>query len=160
MMKFLLSLALAIIATNAAQARGQFAAECNVTMPCIGAPAPQDVPGVARRTYNRDRADVSASGINPTLAAKVASIRSACPGTAIISGMRHTYVAGTRRISLHASGHAVDVRGPYSCIYGQLKGWPGGYSIDAGRMHHIHISYGGREDGLRFRHGHHRKKRR
>jgi hypothetical protein len=59
-------------------------------------------------------------------------------------------------MSLHAQGKAVDVRGPYGCIYGQLKGWTGGYSTDAGRAQHVHISYddaGGREMGLRFAHG-------
>lgn len=66
-------------------------------------------------------------------------------------------------MSLHAQGKAVDVRGPYGCIYAQLKGWTGGYSTDAGRVRHIHISYdeaGGREMGLRFAHGgghHHRR---
>lgn len=96
------------------------------------------------------------SGLVAPLADKLASIQSACPGTVAISGVRHTYVAGTRRISLHASGKAVDVRGPYGCIYAQLRGWQGGYSTDAGRVRHIHISYdadGGREMGLAFRHG-------
>ena len=100
------------------------------------------------------------SGLVAPLAAKLASIQSACPGTVAISGVRHTYIAGTRRISLHASGKAVDVRGPYGCIYAQLRGWSGGYSTDAGRMRHIHISYdaeGGREMGLAFRHGGHRR---
>jgi hypothetical protein len=90
------------------------------------------------------------------LQAKLASIQAACPGTHAISGIRHTRIAGTRRLSLHAQGKAVDVRGPYGCIYAQLKGWSGGYSTDAGRMQHIHISYddaGGREMGLRFAHG-------
>lgn len=102
-------------------------------------------------------------GLVPELASKVSSIQAACPGTSIISGLRHTRIAGTRRMSLHAEGKAVDVRGPYGCIYGQLKGWQGGYSIDAGRVKHIHISYdaqNGREMGLTFRHGVHRKKRR
>ncbi|WIG50997.1 MAG: hypothetical protein OJF48_001914 [Afipia sp.] len=100
------------------------------------------------------------SGFVAPLAAKLVSIQAACPGTVAISGVRHTYIAGTRRISLHASGKAVDVRGPYGCIYAQLRGWAGGYSTDAGRMRHIHISYdaeGGREMGLAFRHGGHRK---
>lgn len=100
------------------------------------------------------------SGLVAPLAAKLASIQSACPGTVAISGVRHTYIAGTRRISLHASGKAVDVRGPYGCIYAELRGWQGGYSTDAGRMRHIHISYdaqGGREMGLAFRHGGGRK---
>lgn len=159
MKKLLWVFAITLIAINTAQARGQYAAECNVIMPCVGVPAPQDVPGATGRVFKRDRS-ISVAGINSTLAAKIASIQSACPGTVVISALRHTYVAGTRRMSLHASGNAVDVRGPYGCIYSQLSGWPGGYSTDASRVKHIHISYGGREDGLRFRHGHHRKKRR
>ncbi|MEH2514212.1 hypothetical protein V1291_005566 [Nitrobacteraceae bacterium AZCC 1564] len=108
-------------------------------------------------------AGVSLSGLVSPLAAKLASIQAACPGTHAISGVRHTRIAGTRRMSLHAQGKAVDVRGPYGCIYTELKGWTGGYSTDAGRVRHIHISYdeaGGREMGLRFAHGggrrHHR----
>lgn len=96
------------------------------------------------------------AGLVGPLQAKLASIQSACPGTHAISGVRHTRIAGSRRMSLHAQGKAVDVRGPYGCIYGQLKGWSGGYSTDAGRVQHIHISYdngGGREMGLRFAHG-------
>lgn len=96
------------------------------------------------------------AGLVGPLQAKLASIQAACPGTHAISGVRHTRIAGTRRMSLHAQGKAVDVRGPYGCIYGQLKGWSGGYSTDAGRVQHIHISYddgGGREMGLRFAHG-------
>ncbi|TKT72791.1 hypothetical protein YH63_015930 [Afipia massiliensis] len=96
------------------------------------------------------------AGLVGPLQAKLASIQAACPGTQAISGVRHTRIAGTRRMSLHSQGKAVDVRGPYGCIYAQLKGWSGGYSTDAGRAKHIHISYdagGGREMGLRFAHG-------
>lgn len=101
------------------------------------------------------RSAAYASGLVAPLAAKLASIQAACPGTHAISGVRHTRIAGSRRMSLHAQGKAVDVRGPYGCIYAQLKGWKGGYSTDAGRARHIHISYdetGGREMGLRFAH--------
>lgn len=107
-----------------------------------------------------DRASVASEGYSAGLVgplqAKLASIQAACPGTHAISGIRHTRIAGTRRMSLHAQGKAVDVRGPYGCIYAQLKDWSGGYSTDAGRVQHIHISYdngGGREMGLRFAHG-------
>lgn len=96
------------------------------------------------------------AGLVGQLQSKLASIQAACPGTHAISGVRHTRIAGTRRMSLHAQGKAVDVHGPYGCIYAQLKGWSGGYSTDAGRVQHIHISYddgGGREMGLRFAHG-------
>ena len=111
----------------------------------------------APRASHASRASEGYSaGLVGPLQAKLASIQAACPGTHAISGVRHTRIAGTRRMSLHAQGKAVDVRGPYGCIYGQLKGWSGGYSTDAGRVQHIHISYdngGGREMGLRFAHG-------
>lgn len=119
-------------------------------------------PTAGHKAANRDATNrhVNTNGVRPELMDKVRSIQAACPGTHVISGYRHTFVAGTRRISLHASGRAVDVRGPYGCIYAQLAGWPGGYSTDVARVRHIHISLGGREDGLRFRHGggrrHHR----
>jgi hypothetical protein len=82
----------------------------------------------------------------------VAEIVTTC-GSMILSSHRHTYVAGTHRISLHASGRAVDVAGNPSCIYSMLHGWPGGYSVDYGAVRHVHISLGGREDGTRFVHG-------
>jgi hypothetical protein len=99
-------------------------------------------------------AQARAAGLVPPLAAKAAEIVAAC-GSQIISAVRHTYIAGTRRISLHASGEAVDLRGNPSCIYAHLKGWPGGYSTDYGRARHVHVSYssGGREWGVRFAHG-------
>lgn len=166
--------------TSIADARVRTSAvspECNVTMPCIGV----DNPVHARQRTQREpvqsfasieptrRAERARRAVEPAYAsqgyssglvgplqAKLASIQAACPGTHAISGVRHTRIAGSRRMSLHAQGKAVDVRGPYGCIYGQLRGWSGGYSTDAGRVQHIHISYddgGGREMGLRFAHG-------
>lgn len=83
---------------------------------------------------------------------------STTPGKNLLSagvGVRHTRVAGTRRMSLHASGLAVDMAGNPGCIYARLRGWPGGYSTDYARVRHVHISGpGGREDGLRFAHRH------
>lgn len=90
-------------------------------------------------------------GVSKPLADKARSIERLC-GSRVISGFRKTRVKGTRRMSLHASGLAVDMRGNPRCIYAQLKGWPGGYSIDYSRVNHVHISLGGNEDGLRFRH--------
>ena len=106
-------------------------------------------------------AGVSISGILPALASKVAQIQSSCPGAHVISGLRHTRIRGSGRMSLHATGEAVDMRGNPSCIYAQLRDWPGGYSTDYGRVQHVHISLAanGREAGLRFAHGggrHHR----
>lgn len=112
-------------------------------------------PVVATRSNRR----TSVAGIVSPLAAKVAQIQAAC-GSSVVSGVRHTRIAGTRRMSLHAQGKAVDMVGNPSCMYSQLRGWSGGYSTDYGRMRHIHISYdveGGREMGLRFAHGGHRK---
>lgn len=105
-------------------------------------------------------------GLVAPLAEKVAAISAAC-GARVISAVRHTRVAGTGRLSLHASGRAVDMRGNPGCIYGMLQGWSGGYTTDYGRVHHVHISWGGSEHGLRFAHGggrrhhaHHRQGRR
>jgi hypothetical protein len=89
----------------------------------------------------------------PALAQKAREIISTC-GSNVISSVRHTRVAGTRRISLHASGRAVDLRGNYRCIYSLLGNWPGGYSTDYRRVKHVHVSYDphGREWGARFVH--------
>ena len=104
----------------------------------------------APSTLQRGGAIVSA------LAAKVREISSSC-GSSVVSGVRHTHIANTRAMSLHATGQAVDMRGNPRCIYQHLSGWPGGYSTDYGRMQHVHISYsaGGREWGIRFAHGGH-----
>jgi hypothetical protein len=103
--------------------------------------------------------DGAARGLRPELAAKVSEIVSEC-GSRVISGVRHTLVAGTRRWSLHASGQAADLRGNPRCIYGALAHWPGGFSTDYGRVHHVHVSYApaGPEWHMRFRH--HRPARR
>jgi hypothetical protein len=95
------------------------------------------------------------SGVVAPLAAKVSDIVSRC-GARVISGVRHSYVAGTRLISLHASGRAVDIGGNPRCIYPHLVDWPGGVSTDYARVKHVHVSYapGGREWGARFAHRH------
>lgn len=105
---------------------------------------------IAPAAYTRP--SVSLEGVVPVLADKVREIVQTC-GSQIWSTVRHTFVAGTRTISQHANGTAVDVHGNPSCIYAMLKGWPGGYSTDYGRVNHVHISYGGREHGARFAHG-------
>ncbi|MDQ8730411.1 hypothetical protein [Bradyrhizobium sp. LHD-71] len=104
---------------------------------------------------SRGRANRSMAGIVPALAAKVAQIQSVCSGAHVISAVRHTRIRGTGRMSLHATGEAVDMRGNPSCVYAQLRDWPGGYSTDYARAKHIHISLAanGREAGLRFTHG-------
>lgn len=96
------------------------------------------------------------SGVSAPLRALAGRLSREC-GAVVISGRRHTRVAGSGRLSLHATGRAIDVRGDYRCIYARLRGWPGGVSTDAGAVRHVHISLGGREDGLRF--AHHRSTR-
>jgi hypothetical protein len=114
----------------------------------------------------------SLSALTPTLAAKVAEINKTC-GSKTISGYRPgAVVAGSGHPSLHSAypSKAADLQGNPSCIYGQLRGWKGGYSTDYNRVRHVHMSYsppgsgylGGREWHARFRHwspayGHHRK---
>ncbi len=111
----------------------------------------------ARRPHGRASLGLgrTVSGLVAPLAAKVAEIQAAC-GSRLISGVRHTLIAGTRTISLHAAGKAADVAGDPGCIYARLVGWPGGYSVDYAGVRHVHISWdpdGRREWGMRFRHG-------
>lgn len=172
---FLAALALVCASAAVAGPRDMPIASCNMPV-CESAFAPSSVelkraarglrtprsgfgsvmqPGETQRGFLN-----SLSGVVPALAAKVASIQAACAGTTILSTVRHTRIFGTRVMSLHAQGKAVDVAGNYSCIYAQLQGWPGGYSTDSGRVRHVHISLddgGGREMGLRFVHGGARK---
>jgi len=109
-------------------------------------------PAINKRFARRlIRSESNLAGVYAPLAAKAREIEAAC-GSRVISGRRHTRVAGTRRWSLHASGHAVDMAGNPSCIYARLRGWSGGYSTDYRRVRHVHVSFGGREDGLRFVH--------
>lgn len=95
---------------------------------------------------------ISLEGVVPILADKVREIVSTC-GSDIWSTVRYSFIRGTRILSQHASGAAVDIHGNPTCIYALLKGWPGGYSMDYARVAHVHISWGGREHGARFAHG-------
>ena len=109
---------------------------------------------VDRRAPKRRRLGGRLNHVVGPLASKVRQIQSAC-GSVVISSVRHTRVARSRHMSLHASGRAVDLRGNPRCMYAQLRGWTGyggGYSTDYGSVQHVHISYGGREAGLAFRH--------
>ena len=105
----------------------------------------------ARAWTGRDGSPLS--GIVPPLAAKAREIVAAC-GARVVSAIRHSTVKGTRLISLHASGRAVDISGNPRCIYRALAGWPGGYSTDYARVRHVHVSYAprSREWGARFAH--------
>lgn len=109
----------------------------------------------AIREVKRALSGKSLDGIVAPLAAKILSVASLCPGTTVISTVRPgAVVRGSGRPSLHRYGKAVDIAGPYGCLYAALKGFPGGVSTDAHRVRHIHISYdkGGREWGSRFAH--------
>lgn len=169
-----LALACVVVFTSSADARSRHPRvasghvylahpDCNVVFPCAGvvaSPRGEMIArklgfGAAQKHYVPRAAGPQSLGVVAPLAAKVAEIAASC-GSRVVSGVRHSYIAGTRRISLHASGKAVDVAGHPSCIYAHLHGWPGGYSTDYGRVAHVHISYdadGGREMGLRFVHG-------
>ena len=105
----------------------------------------------------------------PTLSGKVAEIISSC-GSRLISGYRPgARVAGSGRPSLHSvyPARAADLSGNPACIYSHLHSWSGGYSIDYGRVRHVHLSYsppgsgylGGHEWHARFAHhgGWHRR---
>lgn len=101
------------------------------------------------------RSESMLSGVYGPLAAKAMEIEAAC-GSRVISGVRRgARVAGTRRMSLHSVGRAVDIRGNPRCAYAMLRDWPGGVSVDYGRVGHIHFSLdpsGGREMHSRFAH--------
>lgn len=107
------------------------------------------------------RGSVSLNGVVAPLAEKAREIVVTC-GARVISAVRRTYVAGTRLVSLHASGRAVDIAGNPNCIRRALAGWQGGASVDYYRVRppHFHVSWGGREHGKRFVHGGKRKARR
>jgi hypothetical protein len=115
----------------------------------------------AHRMRREPNSIIGLGSVHGQLAAKAHEIVASC-GSSIISGFRPgAHIAGSGRLSLHASGRAVDIRGNPHCIYSHLLGWPGGYSVDYGSVQHVHISLGGREDGVRFSHyggsHHHRR---
>lgn len=95
-----------------------------------------------------------ATALPGPLAAKVAEIRAAC-GSKVVSAFRPGSRTPSGHLSLHATGQAVDMAGNPSCIYRHLRGWRGGYTTDyatAPGGAHVHISWGGREHGMRFAH--------
>ena len=113
----------------------------------------------ARRVHAAPRhAGAGLAGVYAPLAAKAREIVADC-GSRVISGVRHTFIAGTHIRSEHWTGHAVDIAGNPSCIYRHLAGWPGGYSIDYAAVRHVHFSLGGPEDGKRFAHNRHTRTR-
>ena len=152
-----LACALVIVAAMAHQARAEdnpARADLADAQPRAAPKPPR--PRVAARAPRHPARSQGASltGVYGPLAAKAREIVAAC-GSRVVSGVRRTRVAGTRRMSQHASGRAVDLRGNPACIYARLRGWRGGYSTDyatAPGGPHVHVSLGGREDGRRFAH--------
>jgi hypothetical protein len=112
--------------------------------------------GAAAGAGARNRGDEkSFDGYSQALASKAEEIVAAC-GSHVISTYRPgAHIAGTGRMSLHAVHKAFDIEGNAPCIYAHLEGWSGGYSVDYGRVRHVHVSLGGREDGIRFAHHSH-----
>lgn len=102
------------------------------------------------------RSESMLAGVYAPLADKAREIEGSC-GSRVISGVRRgARVAGTRRMSLHAVGRAVDLQGNAPCIYRLVRDWPGGVSVDYHRAGHLHLSYSpqdGREMHARFNHG-------
>lgn len=100
--------------------------------------------------------------LTPKLRDKVTEIENACHSRLISAYRPGARVAGSGRPSLHSTypSRAADMAGNPKCIYSHLSHWPGGYSIDYGRVQHVHISYSpprsgqmaGREWHARFRH--------
>jgi hypothetical protein len=118
--------------------------------------------GHPRMTEHRAHRGPSVGDLVSALRSKVSEITSAC-GSRLISGYRPgARVAGSGHPSLHSvyPARAADVEGNPSCVYSHLQGWAGGYSIDYGRVRHVHISYSppgsgylaGREWHARFAH--------
>jgi hypothetical protein len=105
----------------------------------------------------RRLAGVTSSALPSQLQNILHQVAAACAGFRVTSACRPgATVAGTNRTSLHASCRAADFQvGNYACAYAVLRGFPGGVSMDAHRVAHIHVSYapGSGEWGARFNHG-------
>ncbi len=89
------------------------------------------------------------------LVSKLDELRRACGMRAISTFRPGARIVGTSRISLHALHKAADIAGgDFACAYARLRGWPGGVSVDAAAVGHIHLSWdpGRREWGARFLH--------
>jgi hypothetical protein len=144
---------------------------CEVTP---ATPVQREISHAARHErFGRARHGVSVSDLAGTLQSKVSEIMSAC-GARLVSGYRPgARVLGSGHPSLHSvyPARAADMSGNPGCIYAHLQGWQGGYSIDYGRVRHVHISYSppgtgylaGKEWHARFAHysgGHNRYARR
>lgn len=82
----------------------------------------------------------------------VGMLQSKC-GAKVISSFRANARTPFGVTSCHATGQAVDMTGNYGCMYRLLaQHHKGGYTLDAGRCKHIHISWCKMEWGMRFNH--------
>lgn len=119
-------------------------------------PTPAEQPRTLS-TYRDHLPGVSMARAPKGLQEWMRKVAAACPGFKAISVCRPgARVAGSGRISLHASCRAVDFQvRDYGCAQAALKGFPGGLSTDPYRVKHLHASWapGGREWHARFAHG-------
>lgn len=127
-------------------------------LPPILVPPPTPAEQPRTLTSYRDHLPgVSMKGAPAALQDWMRKVAAACPGFKAISVCRPgARVAGSGRISLHASCRAVDFQvRDYACAQAVLKGFPGGLSTDPYRVKHLHASWspGGREWKARFAHG-------
>lgn len=110
------------------------------------------------------KGNVSLAGVVEPLAAKAREAVDRC-GAKVVSAVRPGARIPGGRVSNHAIGRAVDLRGNPSCLRSVFSGWPGGMSTDyasAPGGPHYHVSYnpGGMEWGRRFAHSGARRKTR
>jgi hypothetical protein len=100
-------------------------------------------------------ASANTSCLPASIKAALATANAAC-GIRVISTFRPgAHIAGTNHVSMHASCRAADfTTRDYHCAYRALAAWSGKLSVDAWRVHHIHI-----DDGryARFEHGRSRR---
>lgn len=93
----------------------------------------------------------------PELILFLNKVEQACGQVLAISGLRNTKVRGTKRVSLHAKGLAIDYQvADTTCALMQAKDFKGGHTTDYTKVtpNHFHISWapGSREYGKKFTH--------
>lgn len=91
-------------------------------------------------------------GFPTALAAKVRELETAC-GAWVTSGHRPgARVVGSGGLSKHHFRLAVDMRGPFACMYPHLANWRGGVNVDASRLRRPHIHFDVRSSTCHFYH--------
>lgn len=114
---------------------------------------------VEKKKINRNAARIhkkkprykDARGLSPRMQRVVAKLR-AKHGSAsvqIVAGRSYRYVAGTRRLSCHASGEAVDVQLSLGALRDVRADRRLGVISYSGAMRHVHVSVCQREAGYR-----------